>query len=52
MRESTQPPKMSPFGLVSAGIALMRTVNSPRGIRDSVMIASVSFVSGVSFSGR
>ncbi len=26
-----QPPKISPLALVSAGIALMRTVSSPRG---------------------
>ena len=31
MRDSTQPPKISPLALVSAGIALMRTVSSPRG---------------------
>src|SRR5262245_11723199 len=27
----TQPPKMSPFALVSAGIAMVRTVSAPRG---------------------
>jgi len=32
MRDSTQPPKMSPLALVSAGIALMRTVSAPRGV--------------------
>ena len=31
MRDSTQPPKMSPLALVSAGMALMRTVSAPRG---------------------
>src|SRR4029079_18633627 len=32
MRDSTQPPKMSPLALVSAGIALIRTVSVPRGV--------------------
>ena len=31
MRDSTQPPKMSPLALVSASMALMRTVSVPRG---------------------
>src|SRR5215813_3576578 len=42
MRDSTQPPKMSPLALVSAGMALMRTVSSPRGL-SSIMSASPLF---------
>lgn len=35
----TQPPKMSPLALVSAGIAMVRTVRSPRGSVSSVIVA-------------
>src|SRR5262245_28014401 len=38
MRDSTQPPKMSPLALVSAGMALMRTVSSPRGVSESDVV--------------
>jgi hypothetical protein len=31
----TQPPKMSPLALVSAGIAMVRTVSAPRGTLSS-----------------
>jgi len=37
MRDSTQPPKMSPLALVSAGMALIRTVSAPRGLSMSVI---------------
>jgi len=32
MRDSTQPPNMSPFALVSAGIAMTRIASPPRGV--------------------
>jgi hypothetical protein len=35
--DMTQPPKMSPLAFVSAGIALVRTVNSPFGSALSIM---------------
>jgi hypothetical protein len=34
--DNTQPPKMSPAGLESAGIAMVRVVSSPRGLSDMV----------------
>jgi len=38
MRDSTQPPKMSPLALVSPGMALMRTVSVPRGVSASLIV--------------
>src|SRR3954467_10858398 len=40
--ESTQPPKMSPLALVSAGIALVRTVRVPGGsAADTAFVSSM-----------
>ena len=38
--DSTQPPKISPLALVSAGMAIVRTVNSPRGSSVSMVICA------------
>ncbi len=43
MRDSTQPPKISPLALVSAGMAMTRTVKAPRGLGSLIVVQSFSF---------
>jgi hypothetical protein len=38
----TQPPKISPLAVVSAGIAMVRTVNSPRGFASPLLVSDIA----------
>src|SRR5436309_5678789 len=47
--ESSQPPKISPCGLASAGMAMARSAGSPRGSRSEVSVAWLDGMASVHY---